>query len=182
MAFCIVVTSPQPHSRQLWGEQSVFWMWLLGTNMGSKNLVLQIPGLCALNSYSCFWLLRGQHRGWLLFQSSQMEIVPREFKEIVLVRSFPPFGTRHWKKFLSGHWLTIEIMERKLQWPHSTKNTHFGNKFWKSHKWKSTTLKQARLGDLWGMEELNLQSFNNIILQMSSSHQKLQNIPKNRKV
>lgn len=50
---------------------------------------------------------------------------------------------KHWRKSLSGHWLTAEIMEKRLQYPSTPRNIVFVKILWKSH-WTNCSPQQAR--------------------------------------
>ena len=83
------------------------------------------------------------------------------------------YSVRQFRKSLSGHWPTAEIMEWKLQWllP-TTKNTHFAVLVWKSHKWMAVALIN-KVSNFWGAEQSDFQSYHIIQFRMSNSQQKI---------
>lgn len=143
MAFFLLETRSQTHSRQLWGEQLVFLTWLAGANTDNMNFVLKMSGLCVLNlKVVCDWWGAGKEVTYC-FKPHRVKWFSGNLKRQYLCDHFSflePFKENFFRSQASHRDNRIEITV-------TTYNKEYT--LWKngleSHKWKTTALNEQVL-------------------------------------
>lgn len=154
-------------------------VWLAGPRVGNKGFVLQNLELSVLTVVFDQWLAAMEAECCF---NPQAEVPPRH--ERIWRNIFSLFlSENHLRKSLSGHWLTVETTEGKLQWTHTTKDIYFAKysmeklqKDGSSHEWRK--LQQSLVSGKIRFPE----SYHSMTLRVSTSQQKLENVWRNRSV